>query len=406
MISASNNCSKIFRINPYGSYNFIFQSSRNKRGVGILIKNSLVFAESARESDPDDNFLLLRVTVQGSTMIIGSVYGPNDPNPDFFTRLEAAIISLGNWPVILGGDWNCTFSADPILTNIDCKNMANPPNIRHSKILKELCSRLNLTDPYRLFFPTRHDYTFCPRNANQLNRSRIDFFLISIPLFVASTSCDILPALQNSLFDHKAINIEFKTKKLLSKGNPAMSKSIVSEKELDIVVKLAAAECYGIHNLGRGWELGEKDQFLLDIGTNRTAFRLQGPPPTYLPMAELEHERLRNREEAIDNIRAFCENIDFERLEEMDRSCDHSIFLEIFLNAIKNETISYQSFLYKIKKDKVKHLIDSLAHEKSSVTPDCDKINVLESRLNNYWDEEMGREIEHYSLFEHVKWKR
>ena len=58
-----------------------------------------------------------------------------------------------------------------------------------------------------------------------------------------------------------------------------MSKSIVSEKELNIVVKLAAAECYGIHNLGRGWELGEKDQFLLDIGTNRTAFRLQGPPP-------------------------------------------------------------------------------------------------------------------------------
>ena len=102
------------------------------------------------------------------------------------------------------------------------------------------------------------------------------------------------------------------------------------------MVKLAAAECYGIHNLGRGWELGEKDQFLLDIGTNRTAFRLQGPPATYLPMAELEHERLRNREEAIDNIQAFCENIDFERLEEMDRSCDHSIFLEIFLNAIKN----------------------------------------------------------------------
>ena len=47
-----------------------------------------------------------------------------------------------------------------------------------------------------------------------------------------------------------------------------------------------------------------------------------------------------------------------------------------------------------------------LAHEKSAVTPDCDKINVLESRLNNYWDEEMGREIEHYSLFEHVNMEK
>ena len=84
LMSASNGCSKIFRINPYSSYKLLFQSYRNKRGVGILIKNSLIFSELARESDPEDNFLLLRVTIQGTTMIVGSIYGPNDPNPDFF----------------------------------------------------------------------------------------------------------------------------------------------------------------------------------------------------------------------------------------------------------------------------------------------------------------------------------
>ena len=252
-----------------------------------MIKNSLTITEEARESDPEDNFLLLRVSIQGRTMIIGSIYGPNDPNPDFFTRLEAAILNLGMWPVIIGGDWNCTFSPDPILTNIDCKNMANPPNSRHSKILKELCSRLNLTDPYRLYFPSRNDYTFCPRNINQLNRSRIDFFLISIPLFTASSSCDILPALQNSLFDHKAITLDFNKINSLTKINPTISRSIVNEKELELVVKLAAAECYGIHNIERGWAPGEKEQFLLDIGANRTAFRLSGPPPLISPQLNL-----------------------------------------------------------------------------------------------------------------------
>ena len=113
---------------------------------------------------------------------------------------------------------------------------------------------------------------------------------MSIPLFAATTTCDILPvpAMQNSLFDHKAIFIEFNTKKSVLKLNPTISRSIVSEKELDIVVKLAAAECYGIHNLGNGWYLGEQEQFLFDIGLNRAAFRQEGPPPNYIPAAQLE----------------------------------------------------------------------------------------------------------------------
>ena len=284
--------------------------------------------------------------------------------------------------------------------------MANPPNLRHSNLVKELCSRLNMTDPYRLFFPSRTDFTFCPRNINQQNRSRIDFFIMSIPLFAATTTCDILPAMQNSLFDHKAIFIEFSTKKSVLKLNPTISRSIVSEKELDIVVKLAATECYGIHNLGNGWYLGEQEQFLFDIGLNRAAFRQEGPPPNYIPAAQLEFDRLRQREEALDNIKNFCDNIDFVRLEEMARSCDHAVFLEIFLNAIKNETISYQSFLHKAKKENVNRLIDNLAREKSALNPDVDKVNLLEDRLNNYWNDEMTREIEQYSLFEYVNMEK
>ena len=191
----------------------MFQSSRNKRGVGILIKNDLVFLEEAREADPEDNFLLLRATVKGSSIIIGSIYGPNDYNPQFFAALKNAIDRLGNWPVLLGGDWNCTFSPDPIANNIDCLNMAEVPNIRHTRLLCDLCADLGLTDPYRLFFPGRKDFTFKPRCPTQINKSRIDFFLISIPFFGAASECDISPSLQNSLFDHKSVHITFNAKK-------------------------------------------------------------------------------------------------------------------------------------------------------------------------------------------------
>ena len=176
LVSASNDCTRIFRTNPYGSYKFLFQSSRNKRGVGILIKNDLVFLEEAREADPEDNFLLLRATVKGSSIIIGSIYGPNDYNPQFFAALKNAIDRLGNWPVLLGGDWNCTFSPDPIANNIDCLNMAEVPNIRHTRLLRDMCADLGLTVPYRLFFPGRKDFTFNPRCPTQINKSRIDFF--------------------------------------------------------------------------------------------------------------------------------------------------------------------------------------------------------------------------------------
>ena len=143
---------KLSALNPYVSYKFLFQSSRNKRGVGILIKNDISFLEEAREADPEDNFLLLRASIKGTNVIIGAVYGPNDYNPQFFVNLKRAIDRLGNWPILIGGDWNCTFSADPIINNIDCLNMADPPNIRHSRLLRDLCTELGLTDPYRLFF--------------------------------------------------------------------------------------------------------------------------------------------------------------------------------------------------------------------------------------------------------------
>ena len=84
LVSASNDCSKTFRTNPYGNYKFLFQSSRNKKVIGILIKNDISFLEEAREADPEDNFLLLRAAIKGSKMIIGTVYGPNNHNPVFF----------------------------------------------------------------------------------------------------------------------------------------------------------------------------------------------------------------------------------------------------------------------------------------------------------------------------------
>ena len=190
----------------------------NKRGVGLLIANDIAFSVSDREEDPEENFLLLKLNIKGRLAILGSIYGPNDQNPGFFDRLKNSLRRLGNLPVLLGGDWNCTFATDPIETNIDCLNMQRLPNSRHSEILRDLCAEFNLTDPYRLFFPSRKDFSFKPRSVASKNRSRLDFFLVGLNDFNEVTFCDINPGLQNDLFDHKATTLKVNTIELKKNG--------------------------------------------------------------------------------------------------------------------------------------------------------------------------------------------
>jgi hypothetical protein len=108
-------------------------------------------------ADPDENYILLEAIIAGKSCILGSVYGPNSTNRQFFINLERDIQSFNAEFSVIAGDWNCTFSYDEIPINIDCLNMVSLPNRTHSLILNEMCDRLNLTDPYRALNPTKKE---------------------------------------------------------------------------------------------------------------------------------------------------------------------------------------------------------------------------------------------------------
>ena len=73
---------------------------------------------------------------------------------------------------------------------------------------------------------------------------------------------------------------------------------------------------------------------------------------------------------------------------------------------MKNDTISYQTFVTKVKKEKINQLVNTLTQEKFSANPCMEKIFTLESQLNAHWDGEISREIENYSLFEHINMEK
>ena len=155
----------IFKMNPYKSYRLIYNyKKKNGRGVGILIKNSLDFTVTEVKSDDSDNWLLVKGNMSGRFIILGAVYGPNDHDRNFFTTLSENIRLLGDFPIILGGDWNCTVSRGDRFNNIDILNMAASPNKRHSEYLWALCNEFKMVDPFRFLNPNRKEYTFTPRD--------------------------------------------------------------------------------------------------------------------------------------------------------------------------------------------------------------------------------------------------
>jgi exonuclease III len=143
--TAKGNLYKSFLINSNNSYIFIANSTQNGRGVGVLIKKELGINIITSITDPKENYLILLVELNEKRAIIASIYGPNVHDPYFFQNLYRDLKSLGEFPLVMGGDFNATFSNDPIDVNIDCMAMIDIPNYRHSKYIGEFCEALNLT---------------------------------------------------------------------------------------------------------------------------------------------------------------------------------------------------------------------------------------------------------------------
>jgi exonuclease III len=167
--------------------------------------------------------------------------------PLFFNNLGRLLRSEDDVPIIISGDWNCTYSSEAVRNNPDVFNMQNIPNKRHSELLSVLCDDLSLADPYRVKFPNKNEYSYIPSDPTKKNRSRLDFFLVSRNILGAVTNVSILPGLQNKLFDHRAVQIEFsiKTKAVTP---PTVSKKILKDPETELVVGLSVADVYLIHS--------------------------------------------------------------------------------------------------------------------------------------------------------------
>jgi exonuclease III len=375
----------------------------SKRGVGILIKKNLNFSVSGSRADPDDNYLLLDLLVKGKRIIVGSIYGPNVNNRQFFVNLENDIRSFGTENIIIAGDWNCTISTDEIETNIDCVNMARPPNRMHSLLLGDMCERLNLIDPFRALYPEKIDYTYIPRAAGARNRSRIDYFLINQNLVSRDMDCIIEKNLQNKLFDHRAVILKFVPQIRVGPNRQVVDSRFLKDDVIELIIFSACAEAYAIHAARDALPVPVQRDTLQTIGRLKQLLKDIGPP--VVPYEELLNdngENFLNRRQVLLREAELCkDDIDLLHLQTINMDPDPDIFFETLVGMIKNELISYQTYAKKRINEQGKDLRLSIDNLKShGLAAEFDRIFALESKLNEMEDLNMKAELEKFSFFD------
>jgi hypothetical protein len=75
-------------------YLFFHNSKISSRGAGILIRKGFVFEDAGTVNDPNDNYMLKKIKVQGRHVILGAIYGPNHNDENFYHNLNRDVTSI------------------------------------------------------------------------------------------------------------------------------------------------------------------------------------------------------------------------------------------------------------------------------------------------------------------------
>ena len=383
-------------------YTLYHNSRKSSRGVGILISRKIKHTVIRRVIDEDDNILLLDIDFTGISFTLGTIYGPNEDDMSFFDTLKKGIKDLKNANIIIGGDWNSTWDNAEVNVNIDVINMANIPSRRRSDKLREICTELNLTDPYRTFYPTRREYTYIPSALGLTNRSRLDFFIISESVLNKTVNCSVPHSLTSTVFDHKPVFLTTKRKKIIHKQS--INDIILDDPDLNFHVTITVYETY-IHHTLLNEKLNEdrKNEILHAIGQILALLqRIRSYVARTIDnnlnnLGVMETEGLRAEvRELIDNLPGlpFFENLDL--------TCNKATFFEVLSSSVKNITLGHQAWIFKIRNKLKTTLTRHIKNLKQDFNNNTVEILALERRLSSIIEAELRTELLKIKNFERL----
>jgi CRISPR/Cas system-associated protein endoribonuclease Cas2 len=316
--------------------------------------------------------------------------------------LECDIGSFGTNNIIIGGDFNCTFSTDNIRTNIDCLNMNAPPNLTHSMLIADMCEHLQITDPYQIVHPNKKEYSYVPMAVNAINRSRIDFFLVSTHFITKTTTVSIADNLQNKLFDHRACFFTAKKLVPVTTKNKPVDNTVLSHDVIELINFASSSEAYALHVNNADLPVPDQRAVLRRIGDLKSLIKDIGPP--IIPPDELMRDEGRDfldtRSELFRRAKLCKDDINRYDLPNLRMVPEPDVFFKTLLGMMKNDIISYQVYARLVKNKSFNDLKNRIVRCKADDNGDFETLFVLERALDKMSDTIMRGEVSKHSMFD------
>jgi hypothetical protein len=213
--------------------------------------------------------------------------------------------------------------------------------------------------------------------------------------------CIIEPNLQNSLFDHKAVRLDLGSFVPVPRP-PRIRHTGLNIDTLEILVECVVAETYLIH-ADPAPDNGYREDTLQLIGLLKQKCKEVKYPYEYWPCGSYDGNDVIRRLLQVEQLKIRCRALDINRISELPVQVDKTVLMEVILNNIKNEIISFQSHFNKWKKTTINSIKELLKNLKRNYEINFEKIVDAEWRLNRIIDDDAQRELENFAVFEIFK---
>jgi exonuclease III len=384
----------------WGNFNIFSNSSMNRRGVVTLINKSSNIEVIQQINSEDENCLILKLRKGDSAIVVANVYGPTQQEfPNFFNDLKTTLNRFVNIPIVISGDLNAiSDTTKPVncrdTSNNDLIGTVNIPNLRNSKLIEKWNKDGTFYDVFRLKNPNVKEYSYVSFNVASTQRSRIDLTLANEKALKIIKKTEYI--FQPRLFDHKMQIIRL-TIPEQSAPRPDMNNlDLTGMNEVIITTVINSYLEYTDWNLEDEAAAAPCEPHELHL---HTPARIAASAEKLTGTLEIIKSKIRCEVSTSDlwlqlmiknDIRDFWtyynENIKLTFIENQKKIIDDSLFLQVLVNNLTNEIISFQTSMKKAENRKKDDLYKKLQYVLNESPINPVKMSELENQISEIED--------------------